>query len=472
MKFEVHMNPGDVMNPARTRIRVVSALLVWLVVATAAGGCSGSATVSRSEVLADLARDTISPAYEHMATSARDLQHAAEALCEAVQSDASSDDALSRLDDTRDALSDSLAQWSFLEAMWVGPVMDRRSWSVIDWPVDTSEIETLIADDEPIDLDRLSFRIGADQRGLRAVDHILNSTTTTDSTTEDASTPTTDSTTEDASTPTTVSTPADSTPTTDSTTTDASTPTTEDASVGVISALHDRRRCEYLTGITRVIADEAELLHTDWAISWEGGPAYRDTWATSDDSDGIDDLVNGSLFLLEAIADRELGAVAGLMDDPTDMQADKMDTPALSVTDMRDHLRGLRAVLVGGTPSYDSSGNDSPGNDSPGDESPGNESSSGDSPGGDNPGLGPLLGAELVDRLEGLITDADTVLSDLPQRLEATTAHSQATTTYSPESITYARDAVKAIQIVVATEVVGLLGVAIGFSDADGDSSN
>ena len=41
----------------------------------------------------------------------------------------------------------------------------------------------------------------------------------------------------------------------------------------------------------------------------------------------------------------------------------------------------------------------------------------------------------------------------------------------SPESVAAARDAIKAIRITVATEVVGRLGVTIGFSDADGDSS-
>ena len=204
--------------------------------------------------------------------------------------------------------------------------------------------------------------------------------------------------------------------------------------------MNDRRRCDYLTGVTEVIADEAELLHADWAVSWEDGPAYRDMLAASDGSDGIDDLVNDGLFLLEAIADRELGAAAGLMDSPADAddaRADHDEPPDLAVTDMRDHLRGLRAVLVGDGPDV----------------------------GDGNRGLSPLLGKELSRRLDGLLDEADAALGILPPRLRTATAR-------SPEAVEHARDAVKAVQIAVATEVVGRLGVAIGFSDADGDSSN
>ena len=78
------------------------------------------------------------------------------------------------LRDARDALVDARAVWSYSEPMWVGPVMERRSWAVIDWPIVTDEIEELIADTSiELDNERLSRRIGADQRGLGAVEYIL-----------------------------------------------------------------------------------------------------------------------------------------------------------------------------------------------------------------------------------------------------------------------------------------------------------
>ena len=147
-------------------------MAAWLLTAAVVTGC-GSEVASREEVLTDLVDQAIVPAYERMATSARGLEHAAAALCDAVQSGASPDDALAGLDEARAALSDSVARWSVTEAMWLGPVMERRSWAVIDWPVNADEIEALIADGEPIDAERLAMRIGADQRGLRAVEHIL-----------------------------------------------------------------------------------------------------------------------------------------------------------------------------------------------------------------------------------------------------------------------------------------------------------
>ena len=377
------------------RINAGVALVAWMLAAVTTVGCGsgdGNGSVSRGDVLTDLAAEAIVPAYERMTTSAHGLLQTAEALCDAARSGIPLDTVLVRLGEARAALADTLARWSFLEAMWTGPVMDRRSWAVIDWPVDTDEIEALIADGEPIDIERLALRIGADQRGLRAVEHILG-----------------------------IAAPA------------------EDTAAAVVGALGDRRRCDYLTGITGVIAKEADLLHADWAVTWEDGPAYPDMWTAPDGGDGVDDLVNGSLFLLDAISDRELGTAIGLMSDPAEAEEppEAEESSVLVVSDMREHLRGLRAVLVG--------------------EGPGTS--------GGSRGLGPLLGTELFHRLHGLIEEADAALSPLAPRLLITPDQPL-------EDLEQARDAVKAVQVAVATEVVSRLGVAIGFSDADGDSSN
>ena len=413
------------------RARARAALAAWTLTAATMAGCgssdnyngnnSDSSSISRGDALTDLAAEAIVPAYERMATSARGLQRAAEALCDATQSGTSRDIVQARLDKARAALADTLTHWSFLEAMWTGPVMHRRSWAVIDWPVDTEEIETLIADSEPIDTERLALRIGADQRGLRAVEHIL-STAAAESTVAAVDTAA-----------------AESTAAAVDTAAAESTAAAVDTAAGVVAALDDRRRCDYLIGITEVIAEEAGLLYEDWTVAWEGGPAYPSMWAAPDGGDGVDDLVNGSLFLLEAISDRELGAAVGLMNDPTETReaSDAREPAVLVVTDMRNHLRGLRAVLVGDGPSAS----------------------------GGNRGLGPLLGTKLPQRLHDLLKEAESALSVLPPRLRTTPGESL-------EDIEHARDAVKAIQVAVATEVVSRLGVAIGFSDADGDSTN
>lgn len=401
-------------------------------------GCGGG-SVSRAGVLAALADEAIIPAYTRMAGSAAGLQRSAEALCDGIAGSGADTGggagAEGRLDDARAALADTLSAWSASEAMWVGPTMERRSWAVIDWPVDRLEIEELVSDGEPIDADRLTQRIGADQRGLRAVQYILHSVPGAGaesgalSVGPEAGASAAAESGASAVAGAGVPDPA------------AAADTARDGRV--LASLRDPRRCDYLTGITAAISAEAEALRLDWIESWEGGPAYREVLAASgDSSEAIDRLVNDSLFLLEAIADRELGAAVGMMDDPSAAAADGMGgrekSVALSVTDMRDHFGGLRSVLVGAGPGAG---------------------------GGDaGQGLGPLLGAELAERLGGLIDAADAALGDLPEWLPSAVEH-------SPDAVRRARDAVKAVQVAVATEVVSRLGVAVGFSDADGDSS-
>ena len=119
-----------------------------------------------------------------------------------------------------------------------------------------------------LDVDRLANRIGADQRGLGALEHLLYSG-------DD---------------------PFGGAPQT----------------VGTVGALDDPRRCEYSDGVATVIAQEAALLAAGWTDVWDGGEPYREQLA-ADEGDGLDSLVNDALFLLESITDLELGAALGAM---------------------------------------------------------------------------------------------------------------------------------------------------------------
>ena len=181
--------------------RAGAAAVVCVLLATA---CAGEP--DRPSVLADLADEIVVPAYERFDADAGALATAASRLCSDL-----SDGALA---DARVALTEARRGWSYLESMWVGPVMDRRSWAVVRWPVAVDEIEDLIADPSvELDRDRLANRIGADQRGLGAVEHVLHGT-------GDPATGTSD----------------------------------------VVGALADPRRCAYLRGVTQVIAEEASVV--------------------------------------------------------------------------------------------------------------------------------------------------------------------------------------------------------------------
>jgi len=351
--------------------RAVGAVAVCLLLSTACGGGP-----DRPSVLTDLADEVVIPAYEKFQADSGALDAAASRLCSGP-----SDGALS---DARAALAETRRSWSYLESMWVGPVMDRRSWAVVRWPVAVDEIEDLISDPSiELDRDRLTNRIGADQRGLGAVEYVLY---------------------------------------------ESGDPSTSD----VLGALGDPRRCAYLTGVAETIASEASVVADGWTSSWDGGEPYRGQFAAAD-GEGLDSVVNDVLFLLESVTDLELGAALGAMGSAPRPEAIDEGPAGAGVEDLVHRLDGARAVLIGGR------------------SRPGS-------------GLAPLLGEDLPGRLSDQFTAALAAAQALEPPLRAAAVD-------SPAAVAAARDAIKAIQIMVATEVVGRLGVTIGFSDADGDSS-
>jgi len=249
-----------------------------------AAGCGPELT--RSEVLAELAATTIVPTYEQLAADGEALTAAVTDLCAqpSTESIGAANEALAAMRDT----------WSMSEAMWVGPIEERRSWGRIDWPIDRTEIDDLIADPTvPLDLDRLASGIAADQRGLGAVEHVLG---------------------------------------------DPTEPT------AALDALDDERRCTYLTGIAVVIGDEAAALPVAWTVDGGSGESWQETFVDPGTA-SIDMLINDALFILEDITDRELGPAL----DGAETRVDPIiEGPAgLGTKDIAGHLRGLRAVLVG-----------------------------------------------------------------------------------------------------------------------------
>ena len=269
----------------RRRARPAAALIVAIAVGAAAAGC-GAGTPGRAEVLEDLADEVIVPAYERLAVSTEALAGAAAELCSTLDPDA--------LAAARRVLEQARADWSYSEAVWVGPVMERRSWAVIDWPISAAEIEELIADSSvEIDYDRLARRIGADQRGLGAVDYLLGP-----------------------------------------------------PGGAALDDLADRRRCAYLAGVAEVTAAEAALLPADWTADFEGEGPYRAVFADPDGT-GLDDVVNDAVFLLEAITDLELGVALGEMGSEADPSRIAEGPAGLGAADLAGKLEGLRAVLIG-----------------------------------------------------------------------------------------------------------------------------
>jgi predicted lipoprotein len=346
--------------------RVVQIAVLALGIAVAAG--CGDSGPSREDVLADLAAEAIVPAYEQLRVATADLREATEQLCAEPGEETAAQ--------ARAALADARAAWKRTQAVWVGPVMERRSWARVDWPVEPDDIDGLLADDTvELTVETLRDSVGADQRGLSAMEHVLGA----------------------------------------------------DAR-SAAAAAGDDRRCAYLIALAGIVADEAASVGDGWTLGSGDGPPYAETFGSSEDS--LDMLVNDALFLLEAMTDTELGNALGLMGGEPDPAAVAEGPEGLGVADLQGRLDGLRAVLVGGD---------------------------------SQPGISALLGDDLTERLASQFDAADEALAGIdPPLREAATA--------SPATVEAARDALKAIQVTLATEVVSRLGVTIGFSDADGDS--
>ena len=359
--------------------KLLSAGIAGMLLATVAAAC-GDSPPSRQDVLGDLADEVIIPAYDSFLTASSSLAEAISDLCLLLSSNDTS--AEGALNSVYDALEASRASWSFSEAMWVGPVMERRSRAVIDWDIDAEQIEARIADTSfAMTADNLATRVGADERGLSAVEYVVGS------------------------------------------------PSAPEAA---IARLANPRYCEYLTAATQVVVAEAELLMSDWTTSFEDGPPYR-TVLSDPDGSGVDDIVNGSFNLLRKTSDMELRPAAN-----GDLDAVKEGPLGLGVADIADHLAGIRAVLIGT-----------------------NESSTQE----DGPmGLSELLGDDITDRLATRLDAADEAVSAITPPLRAAAAD-------NPSSLNKAYEALKELQMAISTEVVSKLGVALGFSDTDGDSA-
>ena len=391
--------------------KLLSAGIAGVLLAAAVAAC-GDSPPSRQDVLGDLADEVIVPAYDSFLTASSSLAEAVGDLCASLSSegvseraggatgtdgevgmseeagtansDAANSDAAAEgaLHSVYDALEASRAGWSFSEAMWVGPVMERRSRAVIDWDIDAEQIEARIADTSfALIADNLATRVGADERGLSAVEYVVGS------------------------------------------------PSAPEAA---IARLANPRYCEYLTAATQVVVAEAELLVSDWTTSFEDGSPYR-TVLSDPDGSGVDDIVNGTFNLLRKTSDMELRPAAN-----GDLDAVKEGPLGLGVADIADHLAGIRAVLIGT-----------------------NESSTQE----DGPmGLSELLGDDITDRLATRLDAADEAVSAITPPLRAAAAD-------NPSSLNKAYEALKELQMAISTEVVSKLGVALGFSDTDGDSA-
>ena len=196
----------------------------------------------------------------------------------------------------------------------------------------------------------------------------------------------------------------------------------------------DPARCAYLIAAGTVIADEAAALRDDWTA---GGSPYKDYFTGRADesletSEAVAEVVRTQVFLIRTIVDMRLAGALGLRGeaDPTAIPG---GAGLNAHADLRNQVLGMRDVYQGV---------------------------------GEGHGISALI--------VPLSADADArVRSGFEASLAAIDAVDgtlrEAAAAGSPQAVAV-YGALMALQDTLSTEVVSLLGVSVGFSDADGDS--
>ena len=122
-----------------------------------------SAAPGREEVLVALTDTVIVPGYREAAGAMDELRAALDGLCAAPAADG--------LAAARAAWRAARGSWLRTQATWFGPVMERRSRSLVDWsPVDPPRIEETLAGRDAVSPEVVREFLGASQRGVGAME--------------------------------------------------------------------------------------------------------------------------------------------------------------------------------------------------------------------------------------------------------------------------------------------------------------
>ena len=197
-------------------------------------------------------------------------------------------------------------------------------------------------------------------------------------------------------------------------------------------------RCAYLAAVAQVAADEAAALFDEWRVAKDGGgPPYKDYFTARSaqgliTSDAVAELVRTQVFLIRTIVDMRLAGAMGLRGEP-DPSAIPGGGAENALADLRNQIEGMRAVYEGAADGY---------------------------------GLAALVAPRSADadsRVRERFAASSAAMDALGAPLR------QAAAQRSPEAQALLQ-ALMDLQTTLSTEIVSLLGVSVGFSDADGDS--
>ena len=277
-------------------MRMPSICRVALVVISLAAliACTQEPPPSRQDVLVSLTRDLIVPRFQSVSAEMHELRTLLHTLC--------ADPNAGSLEAARTAWRDARAPWMRSQAMWFGPVMERRSRALVDWlPIDPERIESLLAERGVVTANDVREFLASTQRGLGAIEYLLF----------------------------------------------------EDDRV-VLERLgpSEAMRCQYLTTLGDVVAAETDAILAEWNGAGGSGKGYaayfNGTGSVSLlDQQAVDELVRTSVFLTRSIVDMKLGKALVAGDGQPDPAAIPGGLAYHSVADMRNQVLGMQDVYLG-----------------------------------------------------------------------------------------------------------------------------
>jgi predicted lipoprotein len=198
----------------------------------------------------------------------------------------------------------------------------------------------------------------------------------------------------------------------------------------------DSRRCTYAVAATQVASEASRQVLVDWTEGIDGeGEPYVDTFVAGIDGDpqaSLSAVVNEVAHGMQTIDDQGLRGIAAATapDDVPDTQQD--GAAGHKVADLKAQLATIATVVEG--------------------------------PDGDD-GLASYVASQDADTADALTSDlaaATGAIDALPDSIADSLAE--------PDQLATAAEAAATLKVTVSTEVASLLGITIGFSDADGDS--
>jgi predicted lipoprotein len=279
--------------PMSTRIAALAATAL-LFTACSSDDDKKADPALRQNVLTALTTEVMVPAYQDVAARASALVSSIEASC-ATPADAGS------LTTAQEAWSSARGAWLATRAFRFGPATTLRTMSTIDFPIDGSKIDALLAGAEVLTEDSVKA-LGSDQRGLGGIEYALF---------------------------------ADEHP--------------------------DERGCSYLQAASQLVADTSAAVLAAWTDSTFSGPPFADQLQHpgqgggmyAAESEAYEDLINSMIFAIADVADARIGRASGDVTGTPEPQQVDGGRAHRARQDAIDVVTGTKALYDG---SVDGSG--------------------------------------------------------------------------------------------------------------------